>query len=68
MARATTREGYGTGAGRARGWTLMAPARNQSVNRYKISRGNTPVIKNDRKERMYEKNKRWTPAKMLPPP
>jgi len=33
----------------------------------KTSRGLTPAIKNDRKERMYEKNKRWTPAKMLPP-
>ena len=43
MASATIRAGYGTGAGRARGWMRRTPARNLSVNRHKISRGNTPV-------------------------
>jgi hypothetical protein len=34
----------------------------------KTSRGITPANKNERKEHMCVKeNKRWTPAKMLPP-
>nr|DAY47461.1 MAG TPA: hypothetical protein [Caudoviricetes sp.] len=67
MASEPTRAGYGTGAGRVRTWMLITPARNQSVNRHKTSRGEHPGNKK-RQERTYvRKNKRWTPAKMLPP-